>query len=205
MGDFLIYRIASYTGRQKDGKAHCAPFPLPCLDHAGALLSWHACSAGTGFLHIPLPEAGTKPLSCHSSALRKADCFDSRPFFFVIEETKIRFWERAFITALEWASEIIKIWPDGDLNSLPKEKIGEICGNDERWLDWKYFALTMAIAWKDDQPENLHPLTSSLVMGVVAPLPILVQPTHVRERDINFYISSAKFREIEDNFLKPMQ
>lgn len=109
------------------------------------------------------------------------------------------------LTALEWASEIIKIWPDGDLNSLPKEKIGEICGNDERWLDWKYFALTMAIAWKDDQPENLHPLTSSLVMGVVAPLPILVQPTHVRERDINFYISSAKFREIEDNFLKPMQ
>ena len=86
-----------------------------------------------------------------------------------------------------------------------KEKIDEICGNDERWLDWKYFALTMAIAWKDDQPENLHPLTSSLVMGVAAPLPILVQTSHVRERDLTVYISSAKFREIERKFFKPMQ
>ena len=109
------------------------------------------------------------------------------------------------LTALEWASEIIKIWPSGDLSSLPKEQIDEICSNDERWLDWKYFALTMAIAWKDDQPENLHPLTSSLVMGVAAPLPILVQTSHVRERDITVYISSAKFREIERKFFKPMQ
>lgn len=108
------------------------------------------------------------------------------------------------LTSLEWAVKIIQIWPNGDFSSLPKEKIDEICGADERMIDWKYFALVMAIAWHNDNPTDFCALNSSMVMEISAPLPILTQPSYVRERDLTVYISSAKCLEIERKFLKPM-
>ena len=71
-------------------------------------------------------------------------------------------------------------------------------------LDWKYFALVMAIAWHNDNPTDFCALNSSMVMEISAPLPILTQPSYVRERDLTVYISSEKCLEIERKFLKPM-
>lgn len=108
------------------------------------------------------------------------------------------------LTSLEWAVKIIQIWPNGGFSSLPKEKIDEICGADERMIDWKYFALVMAIAWHNDNPTDFCALNSSMVMEISAPPADFDAAFLCARKRFDRLHLFRKSLEIERKFLKPM-